>query len=124
MQGAAISLGTALVTRLGGTGLLFRPTTRRGSRPGKPPTYIQEHTMQRHLDGALRSCKLKRITWYEAARYTLASQWVLEGKPIGGSPRWPGPEEWLELVPQISNEANQRKQQYAKSVTCAISSAG
>ena len=39
--------------------------------------------MKRHLEGALRSCKLKHITWYEATRHTFASQWVLEGKPIG-----------------------------------------
>jgi hypothetical protein len=39
--------------------------------------------MQRHLDRALTSFKLKRITWYEATRHTFASQWVLEGKPIG-----------------------------------------
>ncbi len=39
--------------------------------------------MKRYLDEALRSCKLKRITWYEATRHTLASQWLPEGKPIG-----------------------------------------
>jgi integrase len=71
------------VSELGGTGLLFRPTTRRGGRPGKPPTYIQEHTMKRHLAAALRSCSLADVTWYEATRHTFASQWVLEGKPIG-----------------------------------------
>jgi integrase len=71
------------VAEMGGTGLLFRPSSKRGGRPGKPPTYIQEHTMKRHLVAALRSCKLPEITWYEATRHTFASQWVLEGKPIG-----------------------------------------
>lgn len=66
-----------------GDGLLFKPTSRRGGRRGAPPTYIQEHTMQRKLQAALTSCQLPRITWYQATRHTFASQWVLEGKPIG-----------------------------------------
>jgi len=69
--------------KAGDTGLIFRPSTKRGGRPGKPPTYIQEHTMKRHLVAALTSCKLPAMTWYEATRHTFASQWVLEGKPIG-----------------------------------------
>jgi hypothetical protein len=71
------------MAKVGGTGLLFRPTTARGGRPAKPPTYIQEHTMKRQMEEALRSCRLKRMTWYETTRHTFASQWVLEGKPIG-----------------------------------------
>lgn len=39
--------------------------------------------MRRHLVAALTSCKLPAMTWYEATRHTFASQWVLEGKPIG-----------------------------------------
>ena len=68
---------------MGETGLLFRPSTKRGGSPGKPPTPIQEHTMKRHLVAALRSCRLPEITWYEATRRTFASQWVLNGKLIG-----------------------------------------
>jgi hypothetical protein len=56
---------------MGETGLLFRPSTKRGGRPGKPTTFFQEHTMKRHLVAALRSCKLPEITWYEATRHTL-----------------------------------------------------
>ena len=57
--------------KVGGTGLLFRPTTARADKPGKPPTYIQEHTMKRHLEEALRSCSPERMTWYEATHSRL-----------------------------------------------------
>ncbi len=39
-----------------GTGFLFRPLVRtRGGHAGRPPTYIQEHTMWRHLSAALKA---------------------------------------------------------------------
>ena len=46
--------------------------------------------MKRHLAAALRSCSLADVTWYEATRHTFASQWVMEGKPIGRLARMMG----------------------------------
>ncbi len=38
--------------------------------------------MWRHLERALSSCGLPRITWYEATKHTFASHWVLRDMSI------------------------------------------
>ncbi len=59
--------------RTGGQGLVFRPVSKRGGRPGAPPQFVQEHTMWRHLKAALNACRHPAVTWYEAAKHTFAS---------------------------------------------------
>jgi integrase len=64
----------------GGTGQLFVPAVaKRGGRPGRPATFVRPNTLWRHLRTALATCKLPRLTWYQATRHTFASQWVLAG---------------------------------------------
>jgi hypothetical protein len=65
-----VTFGRPGLDRLVGGALARWPSTKQSGRPGKPPTYIQEHTMKRHLVAALRSCKLPEITWYEATLHT------------------------------------------------------
>jgi integrase len=66
-----------------GPGFLFRPLVpSRGGRRGKPASYVQEHTMWRHLRRALRACGLPEMTWYEATKHTFASHWLMNGNSI------------------------------------------
>jgi hypothetical protein len=72
--------------KTGGKGLLFTPyIPTRGGRGGKPPMFVQEHTMWRDLSAALKSCSLTRITWYEATKHTFASHWLWTGTPSRSS---------------------------------------
>lgn len=68
--------------RMGGDGLLFRPSKNGGGRPGRAPTFVQIHTLHKVLAKALVASKLPRLTWYQATRHTFASQWVLAGGSI------------------------------------------
>ena len=66
----------------GGQGLVFRPVSKRGGRPGAPPQFIQEHTMWRHLGAALNACRHPAVTWYEATKHTFASHYLMNGGRI------------------------------------------
>lgn len=80
MQKPLLPILTSWKIRTGGEGLLFRPTcTTRGGTEERPPTFMRQHTLRRHLSVALASCSLPFLTWYQATRHTFASQWVLSG---------------------------------------------
>lgn len=69
--------------KTGGVGLLFTPACEgRGGRPGRPATFVQVHTLHRHLKLALAKCRIDALTWYQATRHTFASQFVLSGGSI------------------------------------------
>jgi len=69
--------------KTGGAGLLFTPARPgRGRREDRPATFVQIHTMHRHLEKALETCRLPALTWYQATRHTFASQFVLAGGSI------------------------------------------
>ena len=38
--------------------------------------------MWRHLEGALTTCRLPRVTWYEATKHTFASHYLMNGGGI------------------------------------------
>jgi hypothetical protein len=48
----------------------------------RPSRFLRERTMWRHLEAALRSCGLPRITWYEATKHTMASHWLMRERSI------------------------------------------
>jgi integrase len=69
--------------KTGGTGLCFPPVANRGGRRGSPPTYRRQSTMLKNHRGALKVCMLDEdLTWYQCARHSLASHWVMDGRPI------------------------------------------
>ena len=83
LQKPLLPILSAWKLRTGGEGLLFKPTcSTRGGRPDRPPTFMRQHTLRRHLALALASCELSRhssLTWYQATRHSFASHWVLSG---------------------------------------------
>jgi integrase len=62
--------------RTGGKGLVV-PPMRGGMRQ-----HCDDHTMGRELRKALEGIGHRRLTWYQATRHTMASQWVLAGGSI------------------------------------------
>jgi hypothetical protein len=54
----------------------------RGGRENRPATFVQIHTLHRHLEKPLETCRLTPLTWYQATRHTFASQFVLAGGSI------------------------------------------
>ena len=61
--------------RTGGAGLVV-PTLRAGSK------HLGEHTLGRNLTDVLDKLKLPALTWYQATRHTMASQWVMAGGSV------------------------------------------
>lgn len=69
--------------KTGSVGLLFTPSRPgRGGSEKRPATFVQIHTLHRHLEKALEACRLPALTWYQATRHTFASQFVLAGGSI------------------------------------------
>jgi integrase len=83
IQRALLPILSTWKLRSGGEGSLFKPTcSNRGGRPSRPPTFMRQHTLRRHLALALAGCQPSRpstLTWYQATRHTFASHWVLSG---------------------------------------------
>jgi integrase/recombinase XerD len=65
-------------------GLILRPANpRKGGREGRPPTFLNIHTVHRAFRRALQAVHTgSPLTWYQATRHTFASQWVLSGGSI------------------------------------------
>lgn len=66
--------------KTGGKGLLFQPKHKlRGGTLKRPARFMLETTLRKHLDAALETCKIPRMTLYHATRHSFASLWVLSG---------------------------------------------
>jgi integrase len=48
----------------------------------KHARHLNNHTIDKELEGALARLKLPSLTFYEAGRHTFASHWVLAGGSI------------------------------------------
>ena len=83
IQAPLLAVLAAWKLKSGGVGLVLKPKhPARGGNPGRPPTFLQPHTLWRHLAKALGECHLPEVTWYQATRHTFASQWVLAGGSV------------------------------------------
>jgi len=80
IQKAVMPILSSWKLRSGGDGLLFKPTClKRGGGPDRPPAFMRQHTLRRHLATALAACKLPALSWYQSTRHSFASWWVLSG---------------------------------------------
>jgi len=83
IQAPLLPVLSAWMLKSGGVGLVLKPKhPKRGGRPNSPSTYVQPHTLWKHLARALVNCRLPELTWYQATRHTFASQWVLAGGSV------------------------------------------
>jgi integrase len=56
-----------------------RQRIRPAAGEASPSTFLQIHTLHKHLKAGLTTCRLPSLTWYQATRHTFASQFVLAG---------------------------------------------